>query len=288
MNQPTIVLVHRLTNRVRFKLSHPLRDKKETKEFLIEYEGINKFEYNEITRSILVEFNEYKVELNEVIMRLSISYSKQYDKMPINVFILKKKKNTSLVYYSIGSILLAGAAKNFTPFNNKEVVNFLSWLAVGTTAFAIIDHGYKELNEKGAFDPELVSFVYLLNSIKNGKLLTGSFVTWLTAFGRHSLDLPYQGITIKVKEFKNIYTEEPQYNLSVYQGARVNTINSDNKISIIRDLISKFIDDKQFKFKKGYFMGKKMMLDSKEVGVCEVMGNCNNILINNNNSNFKV
>ena len=204
MIQPTIVIVHRLQNRVRFKISLPLRDKVAAGEFLTEYDGIESFEYNDVTRSILVKFNEYKVELNEVIMRLAISYSKQYDKIPINVFLTKKKKNSSLVYYSIASILLAGAVKNFTPFKSKELVNFLSWIAVGTTTLAVVDHGYREINEKGAFDPELVSLVYLLNSIKNHKLLTGSFITWLTAFGRHSLDLPYEGITIKVKEFKNI------------------------------------------------------------------------------------
>ncbi|MGO1469159.1 MAG: hypothetical protein ACTHW2_03965 [Tissierella sp.] len=288
MVKPTIMIAHKLKGRVRFKLSLPFKRPKEAGEFLTEYEGIDSFEYNGITKSVLVKFDSLRVDLNEIIMRLSIIYSKQYGMMPINVYIAKSNKNSSLAYFAITNIVIAAFIKNFTPLRSKEIMNFLSWSAVGTTSLAILDHGYNEIKEQGAFDPELVSSVYLFNAVKNGKLLTGSFITWLAAFGRHSLDLPYEGITVKVKELENIFTGQPQYNISIYRGVRVEEENIDGKIGLIRDLINNYIDNKQFKLQKNYFMGNNSMLDSKEVGASELLGSSNNIVINNRSESFSI
>src|SRR3712207_6624565 len=46
--------------------------------------------------------------------------------------------------------------------------SFIRWLALGSTMGAIFEHGYKELSENGAFDPEVMSIMYLFNSIHNG------------------------------------------------------------------------------------------------------------------------
>lgn len=210
---PYIIVAHKIKSRVRFKLSLPLKQAKDAGKFLTEYDGIDSFQYNNISRSVVVNYNSLKVNLNEIIMRLSISYSKEYDMMPVNVFIAKAKSSSSLAYFSIVNIIIGGLVKNLTNFKGKEIVNFLSWSAIGTTSLAILDHGYREIKEHGEFHPELVSSVYLFNAIKNGKLLSGSLITWLAAFGRHSLDLPYEATTIKVREFNNIFTGEPQYNI---------------------------------------------------------------------------
>ena len=292
MVYPTIFIAHKLENRVRFKLSLPLKDPKKTAKFLTEYDGIDSFEYNNITRSVLIRFNNLKVDLNEVMMRLSISYTKQYNMTPVNIFTKKSKKSSSLAYFSMANIIVAALIKSTNPFRNKEILNFLSWSAVGTTALAILDHGYKEVRDKGSFDPELVSAVYLFNAVKNGKLVTGSLITWLAAFGRHTLDLPYDAITVKVREYKNIFTGEPQYNLSTFQGAVINDTNVDGqldgRITITRDLISKYINNKPFKIKNNYFMGNNSMLDSKEVGASEFIGDPKNIILKDNIDNLSI
>lgn len=288
MNNPTIVIAHKLDNRVRFKLSLPLKNAKETASFLREYYGIQSFEYNDVTRSVLIYFNPSKVELNEVMMRLSVSYSKQYEMIPINIFIAKSKRKTSLVYFSLINIAVAGLVKRLTNFKSDEIVNFLSWSAVGTTALAILDHGYTEVKQQGSFDPELVSSVYLVNAVRTGKPLTGSLITWIAAFGRHILDLPYEGITVKVKEFKNVFTGEIQYNINTYQGAIVDQTDLNGKISLVRDLISKHIDNKKMTTMKNYFMGEDSMLDTNEVKASEIIGKPDNIVINKNNENLTV
>ena len=288
MIHPTIVIIHQLQNRVRFKLSLPLKNAVEAEKFLTDYDGIESFEYNGVTRSVLIKFNNLKVELNEVMIRLSIIYSKQNGYTPINIFIPKSSKGSSLAYFALINIVVASLVKRLPIFKGKEVLDFLSWAAVGTTGLAILDHGYKEVKEQGAFDPELVSSVYLLNAVKNGKLLTGSLITWLAAFGRHVLDLPYQGITVKVKELNNIFTGELQYNLSTYQGVIVNETDINGKISVIRDLASNYINNNQFKRKKNYFMGNNSMLDSKEVAASELLGDSNNIIVKNEVENFSI
>lgn len=288
MIYPTIIVAHKITNRVRLKLSLPLKDEKETADFLTEYRGIKSFEYNKISRSVLIYFDRLKISLNEILIRLSISYSKQYEMQDINVFTRKSNKSSSLVYLSLTSILVTAFIDRFIPFKSKEIVNFLSWTAVGSTSLAIIDHGYKEIQEHGAFDPELISSVYLFNAVKNGKLITGSLITWIAAFGRHSLDLPFEGVTIKVRETKNIFTGQPQYNISTFQGAIINDRDLNGKINMLRDIISNYVGNKQFKPKNSYYMGDDIMLDSKEVGASELFGESNNIIVKNRAENFSI
>ncbi len=286
MYYPAIVITHQLPNRVRFKLSLPFKDAKAAEKFLVDYEGLDSFEYNGTTRSVLIYYDNYKVELNEIIMRLSIIYSDQYDMAPVNVFIPKTHKNSYLAYFALTNIAVAALVKGFTNFKSKEILNFLSWSAVGTTALSILDHGAREVSERGSFDPELVSSVYLLNAVRTGNLITGSLITWLAAFGRHIIDLPYEGITIKVKQYNNVFTGQPQYNISIFEGARVNDPDYNNKVGVIRDVISKYIGHSDFKFKKNYYMGNNEMIDSKDVGASELLGD--NIIVNNQSGTFTV
>ncbi|MCD3297530.1 hypothetical protein G8T67_12030, partial [Clostridium botulinum C/D] len=54
MNQPTIIIVHRLNNRIRVKLSHPLRGVEEVIVAMEKREGVESFSYNNITKSIVI------------------------------------------------------------------------------------------------------------------------------------------------------------------------------------------------------------------------------------------
>ena len=59
------------------------------------------------------------------------------------------------------------------------------WLAGLGTAWAVVDHAWKELRERGTFDPEVLSLAYLVTAFVRGNFLTASVVTWLASFGRH-------------------------------------------------------------------------------------------------------
>ena len=74
------------------------------------------------------------------------------------------------------------------------------WLAGLGTAGAVMDHAWKELRERGTFDPEVLSLAYLVTAFVRGNLLTASVVTWLASFGRHLVALPPAGVQVRPVE----------------------------------------------------------------------------------------
>jgi hypothetical protein len=259
LNRPTIVTVHRIKGRVRFKLSHPIRDIEEARNFLLEYEGIRSFEYNEVTRSALIYYESQRVDLKEIANRLAVAYSRQYDLMPVNVFVDSPNKHTPLAYYSIGSIILAGVLKWLKIGHNTEVESNLNWIVLGTTAGAIIEHGYKELKEKGGVDPELASFMYFINSIRNKKYISGSLFTWIAIFGRHMAETNYKGATVKVREVENASSGEVSYEIDVKKGISLGEEGKLNILSYIKEFLTGLFEKDHFKVAQGVFMGNSMM-----------------------------
>ena len=86
--------------------------------------------------------------------------------------------------------------------------NFVRWGALVTTIGAIFEHGYKELNENGAFDPEVMSIMYLITSINEVTAVNGTTnmslyspaIAWLLTFGRHILTRQERSILIETYE----------------------------------------------------------------------------------------
>jgi hypothetical protein len=50
---------------------------------------------------------------------------------------------------------------------------------------AVVEHAYQELQLRGSFDPEVMSVVYLINSIGKTNSFQASLVAWAATFGRH-------------------------------------------------------------------------------------------------------
>ncbi len=74
------------------------------------------------------------------------------------------------------------------------------WLAGLGTAWAVVDHAWKELRDGGRFDPEVLSLAYLVTAFVRGNFLTASVVTWLASFGRHLLAIPPSGVQVRPVE----------------------------------------------------------------------------------------
>lgn len=235
MNNPTIVVAHKIKGRIRIKLSHPLRRGEELMEDLIKKDEIYKARYNDITKSVLIEYNPYRLSEEEVIIRVIAIYSKSYDMIPIRLVYESKKKNLPpMACYSLAMIGIGGISKYIAM--NQRIYDFINWAVVGTTIGAIGEHAYKEVNERGYFDPEVVSVMYLINSVTKGEFLLPSIVTWLTTFGRHLIELSYGGLMISVRELKN-RDGNTYFDVSV---------RPDNEISksagIVRAFLERFIE----------------------------------------------
>lgn len=235
MNNPTIVIAHKIKGRIRIKLSHPLRKGEELIKTLIKEDEIYNARYTDITKSILVEYNPYRLSEEEVIIRIIAIYSKSYGMIPIRlVYESKKRSLPAMACYSLVMLGIGGVSKHIAM--NQRISDFINWAVVGTTIGAIGEHAYKEVNERGYFDPEVVSVMYLINSVTKGEFLIPSMVTWITTFGRHLIELSYGGLMISVRELKN-------RDGSIYFDV---SMNPDNEISksagVFRVFLEKFIE----------------------------------------------
>ena len=252
MNNPTIVIAHKIKGRIRIKLSHPLRNGEELMKTLIKKDEIYKANYTDITKSILIEYNPYRIAEDEVIIRVIALYSKSYDMIPIRLIYESKKKNLPpMACYSLAMLGIGGISKYITM--NQRISDFINWAVVGTTIGAIGEHAYNEVNERGYFDPEVVSVMYLINSVTKGEFLLPSAVTWLTTFGRHLLELSYGGLMISVREFKN-RDGNKYFDVSV---------NTDNELSkgagMIRVFLERFIELERNSMGKSFMVSDRGM-----------------------------
>ncbi|GAA0064874.1 hypothetical protein [Clostridium sp. CTA-1] len=235
MDNPSIYIAHRMHNRIRLKLSHPIRNVDRVKKDIENKQGIVSFEYSEITRSILIHFESLKIDMVEIIVRVSIEYSKEYNLSSIKV--LNKNNCNSMpkgAYYSVGVILASYILKSVSP--RKGVHTILNWLSVGSTASAIVEHALMEIKNKGSFDPEVVSVMYLFDSVRKGNYLGAAFITWITTFGRHLVNRSYGGIVLNIKEFEESRTKEKYYNVE-FEEYR----NIENKIDLVKEFASECI-----------------------------------------------
>lgn len=252
MNNPTIVIAHKIKGRIRIKLSHPLRNGEELMKNLVKKDEIYKANYTDITKSILIEYNPYRISEDEVIIRVIALYSKSYDMIPIRLIYESKKKNLPpMACYSLAMLGIGGISKYITM--NQQISDFINWAVVGTTIGAIGEHAYNEINERGYFDPEVVSVMYLINSVTKGEFLLPSAVTWLTTFGRHLIELSYGGLMISVREFKN-RDGNKYFDVSV---------KTDNELSkgagIIRVFLERFIELERNSMGKSFMVSDRGM-----------------------------
>lgn len=248
MNNPTIIIVHNIKNRLRIKMSHPLRNKRFVVDELLRRDGINEVFYNETTKSILFKYSDYKISSEELVMRFIAVYSKDFDLIPIRfVYDSSAKKIPPMAYYSLATILLGGISKYLTV--GTDISDFLNWAAVGTTVGAIGEHAYNEINEKGYFDPEVVSVMYLINSVSKGNFLLPSTITWFTTFGRHILDISNSRLMVSVREIKNHNTNESYYDITV-----VPDVDKTKRTNTLRMFLEKFIEVQGNTMRKSFIL----------------------------------
>lgn len=233
---PNIVILSKLSNRIRVKLTLPLKESDSILNKLNEHEGILSCRYNPVINTLLINFNNSKIEVEELLIRLSILYAKENEFKSIKIISsLPKREIPTLAYYSLGLIAVSGISKLF--IQNKSIQGVMNWLAAGTTIWSIIKHAKEEFYSKGAVDPEVVSVMYLINSIKNDKFISSSAVTWLTTYGRHFLNLNFEEVLLKINKVSSACTNETFYDVSL-----ISENESNKNMTFIKALVTKYIE----------------------------------------------
>lgn len=236
MNNPTIVIVHKIKNRIRLKMSHPLRNEKTIIAELLKREAIEEVNYNQTIKSVVISYDSNRISEEEIIIRFISIYSGDYNFIPVRlIYDSKGSKMPPMAYYSLASIALGGITKYLNVGVN--IKDFINWTAVATTIGAIGEHAYNEINEKGYFDPEVVSVMYLINSASKGNFLASSAITWITTFGRHIVDMSNSRLMITVREVVNENSGEKYYDLSI-----VPDVDKSKRTNALRMFLEKFIE----------------------------------------------
>ena len=190
-------VVFSIPGRLRLRVHGPAHDPRKMLNNIKNESKIDRATYNSASKTFVLEYKPEVTDLNKLILNFCGEYSKDVKISRIKVN-YKLRKGVGMGYSSAVSLALIlldlgvnvlGAGTGTT----SSYKSFIRWLALGSTMGAIFEHGYKELSENGAFDPEVMSIMYLFNAIHNGTATdttTGLYtpsIAWLLTFGRHIL-----------------------------------------------------------------------------------------------------
>lgn len=214
MINPTINIIHQLPGRLRLILSRPPRQIERLKSQVLGHEGINLVKFNPITKSLLIYYNPTDVQVSEIIIRVAISLSMEYGMCPVYI---KSKKCTAGFNisdnYALISLGIAWLGKlNMVPIN---VQNILNYNAAFSTLVSVVNHGIAEGKLSGTPDPEVVSFIYLINSMLKNEFLLSSTITWISTFGRHLVEDDLDDISIQAFKVFNSDEDLTYYDVAV-------------------------------------------------------------------------
>lgn len=173
-----IDVLHSAPGRLRLKLHTTLT----TLRGVNHIPGVTETSYNERIGTLLVKYHSDTRE-SDVLLRIAADAAKQSGAEFVRIVREDKKPYTlpSSGLLSLGCII--GDA--LLTLSGSQISKYTHWLSLLSTLGAIFEHGYSELRERGSFDPEVMSIVYLLNSVPRGGSLGASAIAWTITFGRH-------------------------------------------------------------------------------------------------------
>ena len=185
MKRLTIGVVHRLPNRVRIKLSAPIKD---VKSFYASIKNNIKYlemKYNKRLNTVTLKFSTNEIFLQEIIYRTAIAFSIENGLMPVKLVEEYEYKSISpLSMYALASIMVS-YLNTFINKNDTKLQNSMNVFSMGLTVGSVFEHAYGEVKRRGMFDIEVLPALYLLKSFFTEQKLSSVLIMWLTTFGRH-------------------------------------------------------------------------------------------------------
>ncbi len=209
-----ITILHSLPGRLRVQLSWPPKNVDNMKKMILGHAGINSIQYTPVTRSLLIYFEPCAVTLQEIILRTALALSQEHGLIPVRISAKREVREMSdMVYYS-GILLAVAAAGRFIQWP-QNMLNALNVAAYTGTVGAVLEHAWTELKRYGVYDPEVLSVVYLVNSMLKGEALSAAVLTWVTTFGRHLLRMPAESVIIQAFQVKGKDSRNSYYDVVV-------------------------------------------------------------------------
>lgn len=172
--------------------------------------GVQDVVYNERIGTLLICYKEKDITEEELIMRIASKLAKQTDAEIIRV---TREDEKAYSIPSSGALSLGCIVTDaLLTLSGSTLSKYTHWLSLLTTLGAIFEHGYSELRARGSFDPEVMSIVYLINSVSKGGSLAACALAWTATFGRHMLPKGknIQDYVVRKKGSKRILTPVKQ------------------------------------------------------------------------------
>ena len=164
MKKLTITIVHILPNRVRLKLSAPIKD---TKSFYSNIKNNLKYlemKYNKRLKTVTLNFSPNEIFLQEIIYRTAISFSIENGLLPVKLIEENPYKSISpLSMYALASIVVS-SLNGLINKNDTKLQNSMNMFSMGLTVGSVFEHAYTEIKKRGMFDIEILPALYLLKS----------------------------------------------------------------------------------------------------------------------------
>lgn len=212
--KPIVTVVHSLPGRVRVRFSQPLAVPEQLIASVREHEGMGDITYTPLTRSLLVAFDPHSISQEEITLRIAFQLALDQGGQPVRLLAAPERSvlQDSAVLSAIG-LATALAMRGLKPASGGP--SRLDWGAGLATAWSVVDHAWRELRERGYFDPEVLSLAYLATALVRGNFLSASVVTWLTTFGRHLIEVAPTGVEVRPMEVPKPGDNGPHYELIV-------------------------------------------------------------------------
>jgi hypothetical protein len=183
------------------------------------HEGIDEVRYAAPTRSVLVRYRTDRVQTEELVLRLALALSFDCGGAPVRVLAEPERVEfTDSALFSGVLLLAAGAARVLRPTSPNPSV--LDWAAGGGTVLAVLDHAWREVSKRGYYDPEVLSVGYLATALARKNVLKPALLTWAATFGRHLLEAPLDGVTVRPVPGARREDGAPRYEVEIGRDSR--------------------------------------------------------------------
>ena len=169
-----------MPGRIRFQLEKPIKSDVP----FLGIKGVTRCRYNPRIGTLLCEYDQLTATEEQLLVKIGAVYAGLVGTALLHIK-HSEEEGFSMApsgYLALCCIALDGSLT----LMGSTLTRFSRWLSVGATLAAVAEHGYQELHARGSFDPEVMSVVYLINSIDSA----GAARTGLHGAARRKLHQP--------------------------------------------------------------------------------------------------
>ena len=172
-------ILHALPGRLRVQIEKPIRSER----IFRNVAGVLRCSYNPKIQTLLIEYDPDAVSEENLIVRLAAVYACEKQTKLLHI---KHSEEKRFSMAPTGGLALALIGLDgLLKLTGAQLAGVSGWLSTGATLAAVVEHGYQELQTRGSFDPEVMSIIYLINSIGKTNTFQASLLAWIVTFGRH-------------------------------------------------------------------------------------------------------